>query len=108
MAAQRSGACTPGCGACCRWLLLQVNPAYAAADDVAHWIALHGITLLPLDGGIYARIPLPCRELTPAGGCALFDDPRRPALCGRFPLGPRDLAGLTDVCTYAFEENVND
>ena len=41
MAAQRSGACTPGCGACCRWLLLQVNPAYAAADDVAHWITAY-------------------------------------------------------------------
>ena len=98
----RQGECTAGCGACCRVLLLQVNPAYWDREDARRWIELHGIQLVRLDGGIYARIPLACEALTPDGLCRLFGMPERPGLCQRFPLGPRDLAGLEPVCTYTF------
>ena len=41
----RAGECTVGCGQCCKFLVLQVNPQYIEVDDVRRWIELHGIDL---------------------------------------------------------------
>lgn len=102
----REGECTPGCGSCCRFLRLQVNPQYIELPDVKHWIELHGIRLRKKDGGVWAYIPISCTALTPEGMCGLQGKPERPELCATFPEGQWQLDELTymgvDNCTYTF------
>ena len=103
----REGHCTVGCGACCRFIRLQVNPQYLSLADVQNWIELHGIKLREVNGGVFAYIPIPCTALTPEGLCGLYDKPERPILCGISPVGPEELDELKFMgadCTYSFPQ----
>lgn len=102
----RIGSCLPGCGACCQWLTLETNPFYAHNADARRWVELHGLTLREgADGRVFARIPLPCTELTEDKQCGLWGMPERPALCAAWPSTPAALAPLRDVCGYSFQES---
>lgn len=105
---KRIGACTPGCGACCTHLELEIHPVYLEHTDVRHWVELHGITLSQRGERAYANIPLACMALTPDRQCSLFGKPERPDLCGIWPFEPGNLADpeIAGVCTYSFEEEV--
>lgn len=100
----RQGACQPvACGsACCRFMVLEVNPIYRTDRDQAAWLGLHGVDLLEVNGRTVARVPVPCSALTEAGACGLYGTPERPEMCETFPDGPLALIGLEDVCTYTF------
>lgn len=102
VATVRTGACTPGCGACCQWIELQVAARYARNPDTRKWLKLHGIEITQDDNLAFATIPLPCRALLPDGRCSLYGTPDRPDLCGRYPATPADLSGLEGVCTFGF------
>ena len=100
--------CTPGCGACCRWIVLQVNPQYDN-PDIARWIGLHGIRLQRRDGGIFAYIPTPCSALGGDGMCTIYEE--RPEVCRIFPTSEAEVAMVDEyvgekVCTVKFEEGV--
>ena len=102
----RQGTCQPQqCqSACCRSLFLEVNPFYRADPDVSNWVRLHGITLVERDGRTLAYVPTVCQALDDTGGCRLYGQHERPALCSAFPAAPRSLDGVEDVCTYAFTQ----
>lgn len=88
--------------ACCKSLILEVNPAYQTDPDVANWIGLHGIELFERDGRTLARLPIPCSALDETGHCRLYGLPERPRLCAAFPDTPAALDGVSAVCTFAF------
>ena len=99
----RSGECTPGCGACCEYMLLPIHPAIIANvgfRDWCRWAELHdGIKI----EGDWIKLSIKCRELTEDKKCRVYGMPLlRPAMCERFPRQPVDLEGLEDVCTYKF------
>lgn len=98
----RMGECNR-CGRCCEFITLQVPPEYLSNADIRRWIELHGIRLSERDGGVFARIDLPCSALTEEGLCSLMGTPERPALCSHWPATPAMLAGLEEVCSYSFE-----
>jgi len=104
----RTGECTSGCGACCRFLRLQVNPQYLEVADARHWIELHGIRLdRGEEGATWAHIPLACSALTEEGLCGLYGTPERPLTCETFPTSQADIdrvnaAAGEAVCSYAF------
>lgn len=101
----RQGECN-GCAACCRFLILQVNPAYMDVDR-RRWIEMHGIRLVERDGGVWAHINVACRHLTEDGACGVFGTAERPQTCATFPAGQADIdlvdgwAGVR-VCSYSF------
>ena len=108
----RSGGCTAGCGACCEFLILPLDPRMREADpkrleDFIYWAALHGITIAESGDWLAARIPLACEKLVvDADGdktCGVFDTPERPTMCKRYPRHPLELEGVEDVCTYRFD-----
>ena len=104
---RREGSCTVGCGACCRFLVLQVNPQYIQNEDIRRWIELHGIRLQERDGACWAYIPTPCSALTPEGTCSLFGQEGRPRVCEVYPTSQAQLDELhefvgEEVCTYRF------
>ena len=105
----RIGECTVGCGACCQFLVLQVNPHYMEVEHVKKWIELHGISLSRRSGGVWAQIPLHCSALTEEGKCSLYGMPERPLSCDTFPQSQADI-DLVDAwigektCSYNFEE----
>lgn len=103
--AERTGTCQPErCNAaCCRFLILDVNPIYLTDPDAAAWVGLHGIELAEHDGRVLARIPLACLMLAPTGDCLLYGTPERPALCEAFPQTPASLTGIEDLCTFGFK-----
>jgi Fe-S-cluster containining protein len=100
----RLGSCEPGlCGsACCRFIVLEVNPIYLADADTAAWVRLHGIELTERNGRTLARLPLPCTALDSDGRCTLYGSPERPDICVTFPVTPAALLGVDNVCTFAF------
>jgi len=98
----RQGACTQGCGACCRILRLQVPPEYSRNPDIKKWVELHGVKLVELDGGTFVMLTMPCSALTEDGRCSLYGKPERPELCAHWPMTPAALLGVEDVCTYSF------
>ena len=105
----RQGECN-GCAACCRFLILQVNPQYMAADR-RRWIELHGIRLYERDGGVWAVVNAACSALTDEGRCGLFGLPERPQTCAEFPFVQPDIDQVDDwagekVCSYSFSEEV--
>ena len=104
----RQGTCQPRqCGsACCKSVILEVNPAYRADADVANWISLHGITMFERDGRTLARIPTPCTALDEAGRCGIYGQPERPDMCAAFPSAPASLDGIEAVCTFTFTASV--
>ena len=102
---QRQGECNL-CSACCRFLILQVNPQYMEADR-RKWIELHGIRLYERDGGVWAQISLPCEHLTEEGKCGIFGSPERPKTCDDFPFVQHDIDLVDEwsgqkVCSYSF------
>ncbi len=107
---QRQGFCTEGCGACCRFLILQVNPQYNEVAEVKKWIELHGIKLrVDEQGACWASIPLQCTELTAEGMCGLFGKAERPKTCDVWPTSQATIDELDEyvgekVCTYEFRE----
>lgn len=101
----REGECQPRqCGsACCRFLLLEVNPVYRQSSDLASWLGLHGVELVERYGRTLARIPLPCSALATDGACTLHGTPAKPAICRAYPQQPADLFGLEPgACSYTF------
>ena len=102
----RVGECTPNCGACCRFLRLQVPPEYGSNPDVRNWVELHGIRLQNIDGGTFAFLQVPCSALTEEGLCSLYGKPERPDLCNHYPMTPPALTGVEDVCSYSFTSEV--
>lgn len=105
----REGACQPHvCGsACCRFLILEVNPIYLTDADLANWVRLHGVDLAEVEGRTIARIPLPCSALDARGWCLLYNQPERPHLCADFPMTPLALTGI-ESCSYRFSEGGHD
>ena len=101
----RSGSCTPGCGACCEWLTMEVNPIYMQNRDIRHWVQLHGITLTEKDGRVWAKLPIPCTALQADKSCGLYGyGEGRPDLCDKWPQVPEDLIELGAPCGYQFTE----
>lgn len=101
----RVGECN-GCSACCRFLILQVNPAYLEADR-RNWIEMHGIHLFEQDGGVWARINATCTHLTAEGKCGVYGLPERPQACATFPTVQADIDLIDEwasekVCSYEF------
>ena len=103
----RTGECN-NCSACCRFLILQVNPAYLEADR-RKFVELHGIALFEQDGGVWARIDAACKHLTDEGKCGVYGTAERPQACADFPFVQSDIE-LVDawagdkVCSYEFSE----
>jgi Fe-S-cluster containining protein len=98
--------CTPGCGACCRFLVLQVNPQYLENADVARWVELHSIKLRRRGLGVFATIPLACDALTDEGMCSIHPD--RPDVCRSFPQSEAAIDIIheevgQEVCTVKFD-----
>ena len=105
---QRQGYCAPACGACCKSVQINVNPAYLE-KDVRHWLELHGIRLSERGGGVWAHLPIPCRELQPDMSCGLFGKPERPKLCEEWPFSQKEIDDLDafvgeKTCTFYFTE----
>lgn len=101
----RSGACTEGCAACCRSIVLQVNPQYGQQEEVRAWIEWHGIKIEERDGACWATVSQPCKALTPEGKCSLYGQEDRPLTCEYWPVSQSDIDKLEkpEVCTYKFE-----
>ena len=102
----RVGTCN-ACAVCCKFLILQVNPAYMEPDR-RRWIEMHGIRLQERDGGVWARIDAQCQHLTDEGQCGIFGQPERPQTCADFPVMQADIAIVNtwagrEVCSYSFE-----
>lgn len=109
----RTGGCTVGCGACCRFIVLPLDPriCHASVDRVADWIKwlkLHGVEVTMSGDWLAAKIPLACHELQPDGTCGVYGTDKRPNMCNAYPKQPLDLEGVEDVCTYRWEEAVSD
>ena len=107
----RVGECN-GCSACCRFLILQVNPAYLESDR-RHWIELHGIRLYEKDGGTWAVINSPCEHLTEAGQCGIYGAPERPEACNTFPAFQHDIDLVDEwigekTCSYSFANSIQE
>ena len=100
----RTGECTPGCGACCRDIWLEVAPVYNEDLDVKRWLALHNVGVVEMGGKVWAHIELACSQLTEDGKCNAFGTSIRPQMCESFPVFPGQLSmcGLEEVCTYKF------
>ena len=101
------GYCKQGCGACCEFCTLNINPSYLQAD-VRHWLELHGITLRESAGQVWANIPLPCSALQPDKSCGLYGQAERPQLCSDWPFSQGEIDELDRVagkktCTFYFE-----
>ena len=104
---RREGSCTSGCGACCRFLVLQVNPQYRDQGDIQRWIELHGIRLVERGGYVWAYIPTPCSQLAPDGTCGIHET--RPDVCREWPQSEAQIVELheyvgEEVCSYRFSQ----
>ena len=105
----RYGGCTAGCGACCEYLVVPLDPVIKTVDpalykDYAYWLSLHGL-LLYVDGSqLSLKIPIPCSKLeTDEDGdkiCGVYGTDERPDLCSRFPRTVMGIRGVEDICTY--------
>lgn len=104
---ERVGICREGCGACCEFLIVNVNPVYMEPDKKA-WIELHtGLRLFRQESGAWLSIRLPCKHLTAEKACGIFGSPERPQVCADFPSVQTDIAILEDAfgkgaCSYSF------
>ena len=98
------GNCTEGCAACCQYIVLQVNPQYAEAQDIKRWIELHGIKLAKRSGALWAYVPTPCSALE-GTRCSLYGTKDRPKVCRNWPNSQTDIDDLhrhlgREVCTH--------
>ena len=101
---QREGYCKEGCGACCEFVTLNINPSYLQ-PDVRHWLELHGIALRESAGQVWANIPLPCSALQPDKSCGLYGEAGRPQLCSVWPFNQEEIDEVNAKgagCTYSF------
>lgn len=105
----RSGGCTSGCGDCCQYVVVPIDPRVLdqpadRLEDWRHWLALHDVDIFfPSEDRVSASIPLSCYELRGDGKCAVFGTDRRPEMCSTFPEKPRFLDPLYR-CTYKYRE----
>ena len=108
----RKGGCTAGCGACCEFVILPLDPRILRAGrekiiDFITWAELHGLSIYQSGDWVSCRIPLSCKHLVEDSDgdkhCGIMGQPERPKLCSRFPRFPVDLEGIQDVCAYTFE-----
>ena len=92
---RRTGECD-GCGGkapCCTYVKLPL--ARELTSDEVCWVELHpGLKV----EGQSVRIDVACSALV-GGKCALYGEPERPEMCGRYP----EVAGLDEGCAYKFE-----
>ena len=96
---QRSGGCHDGCGRCCEYMVLPLDPRVRndpAYKDWWWWVGLHNIRIM----GNKAHIPLPCVHLTKDKKCAVYGTDARPHMCDEGPRLPSEIVGLEEVCTY--------
>lgn len=120
---EREGECKPGCGACCRSMILPLDPRLASArtedlEDFRRWARLHGVriqitTYDLLDGRlprVEAYLPIQCFWLDDDGRCIGHEAwlkgataVEKPNMCKSFPQIPFDLRTIEDVCTYKFK-----
>src|SRR3990170_1868484 len=103
---ERGGYCREGCGACCKLVLVNVNPVYMEPDKKS-WLELHeGLRLFRQNGGVWMAIQTSCRHLTADNKCGIFGQPERPQTCDDFPFAQNDIDLLNDEfnagCTYSF------
>ena len=107
----RVGGCNVGCGACCLYLELPLDPRLLTNTqerlaDWIHWAELHGVKVYPSGRGkdfqLVARVESKCTELTDDGRCGLYGKEERPDLCKRYPMHPLDTEGVKDRCTYVW------
>jgi len=100
---QRTGYCKENCAACCKFLVLQVNPQYHEQEDVKRWVELHGVRLEMRSGACWAYIPSPCSVLQETK-CGIYET--RPEVCKTWPTSQADIDELhryADAgCTYSF------
>jgi hypothetical protein len=92
---QADGVLAHGCdlcgeAACCRYVVLQVSPAYQERE-VSRWIELHGIKLVERNGALWAYIPTPCSALED-GRCSVYEN--RPKVCRDWPNSQADVDDL--------------
>lgn len=106
----RTGECNGCLGAanCCRFVIMQVNPAYMDTERL-RFFEMHGIHLFEQDGGTWARINATCQHLTEDGACGVYGTAERPQACVEFPFVQHDI-DLVDAwagnkaCSYEFME----
>lgn len=104
----RKGSCLEGCGACCKFIRLQVNPQYKD-EDISNWIGLHGISLRSTTNALFAYVPLRCEMLSEDDRCMAYDD--RPNVCRNWPTSQVEIDDLhefvgEEVCGYFFEDSI--
>ena len=95
------------CGACCKYLILQVNPACMNSSN-RYWIELHGIRLVRRGQAVLAYIPTPCSALQADNTCGIYE--KRPEPCRAWPSSQSDIDDLHDyigeeVCTVTIKRN---
>lgn len=109
--AVRHGGCTDGCGKCCEYVVVPLDPRIGLQDpplfaDFKHWLALHGLSLFWSENSdeLMLRIPTICSELEtdPDGDkhCGAYGTEYRPLLCSRLPRYVESIHELKDICTY--------
>ena len=112
---ERSGGCTRGCGVCCLFLYLPLDPRLLFTredifDDYIKWLGYHGIDVIIEDDEqvtktAMARIPIPCSKLNRVTmECSVFGTPDRPDMCGPYPARPVETEDVAYVCTYKWKK----
>ena len=94
----KSGECKK-CGACCRHLILGLNPNDARDKDFCRFLALRGVKVHWFDGTPYADLPVKCQALTSEGLCRVYE--KRPRGCAVGPLNSWEPQ-LHKKCGYKF------
>lgn len=106
----RSGECLAGCGKCCEWLTVNVNPQYYTNPDAKYWAETRGIRVrMTKEGFCFMDIPLPCPALD-GTRCSLHGTPAFPKECAVWPASQADINLIHDlageeVCGYSFKED---
>lgn len=105
----RYGGCTAGCGACCEYLTVPLDPRIndnepEKIEDLRYWLSLHGLTMYQDGDQLSLNIPIPCSKLvTDEDGdkiCGVYGTDERPDLCSNLPRTIRGVRGVEQICTY--------
>lgn len=103
-----SGECN-GCGACCKFVTVNVNPIYMQPDK-KRWLELHmGVHVYERQGLVYIAFETTCQHLDAANQCGIFGQPERPNVCAEFPFDQFDIDYIDQwagekVCGYEVVE----